>query len=719
MIRLLSVVMLAAACLAAPLAAEEGMWQIDALDAELLATMRGLGLELSPEQIFAPEGGIARAVVGLGGASGSFVSPHGLILTNHHVAFGAIQRASTQEHNYIEDGFYADRPEREAQALGYEARVLISIDDVTKRVLGAARGKSGAGRFKAIEKEIQKITQEAEQDRDVRVSVASFYEGMYYRMFTYFVIRDVRLVYAPPRSIGNYGGDIDNWMWPRHTGDFSFLRAYVAPDGASAVYSENNVPYQPAVYLPLSSAGVKDGDFTMIIGFPGQTQRHRSSHAIDWAQNWRFPERIRIFRDLLDIYTRASEDNPAVAIKVAQFDAMLNNAMKNYQGQLEGFGRVGLIERKLAEERAFEEWVRSDRARARRYGGVLETIGSLYAGQERIRDKQQVLSLLGFLGQMTSAAGTIYRWSGEKTKSDIDRDPAFMERNIPRMRERLGMIDRSYDETVDRRVMRYFMELAGDLPQEQRIVALEEMLAGIPAGDRSERIDALVEKLYGATKLGDSAERLRMFDLSRGELTEEGDAFIEFYAGLYPEIKELEDIDKAFSGDISAARPRFIEAMKEMKGGAFYPDANGTMRLTYGTVQGYAPRDAVWYEAITVLGGAVEKHTAENPFDCPPKLLELWRKSNFGDYADEYLGDVTIAFLSTCDITGGNSGSPIINGRGECIGTAFDGNWESISADYLYNEELTRAISVESRYILFVLDRFSGAYELLGELTVQ
>jgi hypothetical protein len=245
------------------------------------------------------------------------------------------------------------------------------------------------------------------------------------------------------------------------------------------------------------------------------------------------------------------------------------------------------------------------------------------------------------------------------------------------------------------------------------------MLAAMPGEKPCDRIDALVEKLYSGTKLGSAEERARMFDLSREDLMKEGDTFIEFYAKLYPEVKELEDIDEAFGGDISAVRPVLIEGIREWKGGSFYPDANGTMRLTYGTVKGYKPRDAVWYEPMTVLGGAVEKNTGVDPFDCPPKLIGLWEDRDFGKYMDKDLGDVPIAFLGTGDITGGNSGSPVINSRGECIGAAFDGNWESVSSDWLFNEDLTRTISVESRYILFVLDKFSGAYELLGELTIQ
>ncbi|MCK4549626.1 MAG: S46 family peptidase, partial [Candidatus Krumholzibacteria bacterium] len=659
--------------------AEEGMWQLDKFDAELFARMQELGLELSQEEIFTPGGeGIAYAIVNLGGGTGSFVSPYGLILTNHHVAFGALQRASSEEHNYIDDGFYADRSERELQAHGYQARVLISIEEVSDRVLKKAKGKKGAKRYEAIEDEIKKITAEAEEGKDVHVTVASFFGGMQYKMFTYFTCKDVRIVYAPPKAIGNYGGDIDNWMWPRHTGDFSFLRAYVAPDGSSAEYSEDNIPYEPAVHLPMSLEGVEKDDFTMIIGFPGQTMRYRSSYSTDWSQNWRFPGRIKLFGELLDIINKASDKDPGVKIKMARFDAMLNNSMKNYEGQQEGFKKAGLLDQKIAEEKEFTEWVNADKKRKKKYGKALPTIEKLYEEQALFRDKQVVVRFAGFMNRMMAVARTTYRWTEEKAKKDMDRDPVYMERNIPRIKQGLEMVDMEYDEGVDKQFLRYFMLASRELPEAQHIKVFDEMLAGY-SGTDEEKVDALISDLYAGTKLNDVEERKRMFDLSREELMKEGDTFIDFYAKIYPEFKEMTDRDEEFGGNISAVRPLLIEGMREWKGGAFYPDANGTIRLTYGTVKGYSPADAVNYSCITRLGGAIEKNTGEVPFDCPEKLVKLWEKKDFGKYEHGCFVDVPVAFLSTTDITGGNSGSPIINGKGECIGAAFDGNWESIS----------------------------------------
>lgn len=701
--------------------ADEGMWPIDELKTLDFKLLKARGLELSAKEIYNGKGdGIAYGIVSLGGGTGTFVSPKGLILTNHHVAFTALQRVSSAEQNYIADGFNAKSYSEEIPAPGYRAYVLLSIKDVTKKVLGAVNDTmTDLERYKAIEMRIKEIVEKAEKDRDVECRVSSFYDGMLYKLFTYFTIKDIRIVYAPPEAIGSYGGDIDNWMWPRHTGDFSFLRAYVAPDGSSAEHADENVPYEPKVHLAVSSKGVAEDDFTMIIGYPGQTMRYRTSNSIAHHQNFNYPRRIKMFGDLIDLFHRQGEKDPAVAIKLASFDAMLNNAMKNYQGMLEGFRSAGLLERKIEEEKAFTEWLEGNKKLHEKYGDALPSIEALYAELESRREKSQITGFAGFACQMLRAASMINRWSEEKEKEDIERDPGYQERDVPRLKQGLKIIQMSYDTETDKKALKYFLLLAADLPENQRVEAFDEMLAKAPGEDTEAKIDAIIEKLYAGTKLHTAEERIRMFDLSRKELLAENDAFIDFAVRVRPELKAMEEQDEAFAGALNKLRPQLIEAYKKWKGGALYPDANGTMRLTYGTVKGYAPRDAVQYDYITTLGGVVEKHTDEDPFDVPEDLLFLYESRDFGTYADDIMGDIPVDFLSTCDITGGNSGSPILNGRGEVIGSAFDGNYESISADYLFNEKLTRAINVDVRYVLFILDKFSGATHLLEEMTIH
>jgi hypothetical protein len=719
----LHTLLLAAMLLAVPamLLGEEGMWPIDQLDKLPWKDLQTMGLRLSAKQIYDGRGGgVAYAIVSLGGGTGSFVSPDGLILTNHHVAFGALQRTSTAEHNYITGGFNAESLADEIPAPGYRASVLLSIEDVTQKVLSAVTDSMGdLDRYNAVEKRIKEIVKYGEEKGDVECRVVSFYEGLQYKLFTWFVSKDVRIVYAPPESVGNYGGDIDNWMWPRHTGDFSFLRAYVSPNGKSAEYAKENVPYKPAVYLATSLAGVKENDFTMIIGYPGRTGRYATSYTIAQMQDYSYPKRIAMFKDWLAILAEEAKRGEDVKIKVAQFDMMLNNSMKNWEGMLEGFAKGGLLEKKRNTEQAFTKWLSMNPDMNKKYGDVLPGIASLYEGQKSYRDKNMIVGQMNFGCQMLRAAGTLDHWTEEKVKGDIERKPGYQERDVPRLKQSLRMIQMSYDPQVDRRVLKYFLMRAVELPGSQRIEAVDAVLQGATGPDAEKKIDAFLDKLYAGTKLASPDERLRMFDLSREDLLKEGDSFVKFAVDLDKEAKVLEDKDKTMGGALQRLNPRFMEAFMTWKGGVLYPDANGTIRLTYGTVKGYVPRDAVSYKYITSLAGVVEKNTGEDPFNCPKELLALYESLDYGAYEDAALGDVPVDFLSTCDITGGNSGSPILNGKGECIGAAFDGNYESISSDYLFIKETTRSINVDSRYILFIMDKMSGAKRLLDEMKIR
>ena len=443
------------------------MWPIDNLGKLPWKDLQAMGLQLSPKQIYdASGGGIARAIVSLGGGTGSFVSPNALILTNHHVAFGALQRTSTAEHNYIADGFNAASYEEEIPAPGYRASVLLSIEDATRKVLSAVNDSMGdLERFNAIEKRIKEIVKYGEEGRDVECRVVSFFDGMQYKLFTYFVCKDVRIVYAPPASIGNYGGDIDNWMWPRHTGDFSFLRAYVAPDGKSAEYAKENVPYKPAVHLAMSTKSVKENDFSMIIGYPGKTGRHATSYAIAQMQDYSYPKRIAMFKDWLAILGEEAKRGEDIEIKVAQFDQMLNNSMKNWEGMLEGFKKGGLLEKKRNTEQTFSKWLEMSPDMKKKYGDVLPAIAALYEEQKGYRDKNMIVGQMNFGCLMLRAAANLDRWTEEKAKVDIERKPGYQDRDVPRLKQSLRMIQMSYDPQVDRQGAQVFSHARGRSPR--------------------------------------------------------------------------------------------------------------------------------------------------------------------------------------------------------------------------------------------------------------
>jgi hypothetical protein len=701
--------------------AEEGMWLLDSIDQLPIESLKALGLELRAEELYSSKGGgIADAAVRVDGASGAFVSPQGLIVTNHHVAFGAVQKQSTPEHNYLRDGFYAETKEEELPAIGYDLSVLKSIDDVTRRVLGAVKdGMSDLERFRAIEKVSKKIIREAEEGKDVKCRLASMYGGSQYYLYTYFKIRDVRLVFVPPNSIGDFGGEIDNWMWPRHAGDFAFLRAYVAPNGESADYSEDNAPYKSQTYLKLSSSGVREGDFVMLIGFPGRTRRYESSFFIDNMVNHDYSRDIRTRMEVISILEEASAEDSSVAIRLSSSIKGLNNYLKKNKGMLEGFERAGILPEKKVEEELLGRFLNNSPELEKKYGRVLPELDSLFKERRRFGEKEFVMDWMTYRSKFLDFASTIYKWSLEKEKKDPDREPGYQDRDTLDTKESLEDAQVNLVPSADREVLVYFLEKALHLPSEQKIAAIERIFEGEQSADKSKLVEEFADDLYRRTRLGSVGERLRMFSMSKKELEELDDPFIEFAKQLEVEREELREKNKEFSGALTRLEPKLIQAYAQWKKRNFYPDANGTIRFNYGLVKGYVPCDAVTYGYITSLTGVMEKDTDEEPFDAPGELEDVYSKRDFGSCLDASLGDVPVNFLSTNDITNGNSGSPVMNGKGELVGLAFDGNYESISADYLFEPEITRAINVDIRYVLFLLDKVYHAGNLLQELTVR
>ena len=699
--------------------ADEGMFLLNQLPMERL---QALGFQLTPEQIYRPGGGgLSDAVVMVGGGTGAFVSPDGLILTNHHVAFAAIQMNSSPEHNYIKEGFWAKTRQEELPAPGYECRITLSFQDITPRVLHGIKKKwTGLKRYKAIEKRIKEIEEkESDEKAGIEAQVVSMYDGMYYYLFKYLRIKDVRLVYAPPEAIGQYGGDTDNWMWPRHAGDFSFMRAYVGPDGKPADYSPDNVPFHSKTYLPISTAGVKEGDFMFIMGYPGRTMRYRTSYSVRYNQKISYPYRIQLFKEMIQLLNRESEKDSSLKIKFASMEMMLSNVLKNNEGMLEGLKKSHLLERKLAMEKQLTDFLNRNPELQKAYGGVLPAIGKLYAQQEKWDQRETLLRFMAFGSRMYGFASTIYQWSVEKKKPNLERDPRFLDRNIPQIKQRMKIAQRDLHPPTDAKMLELFLLKLANLPEDQQVGPVVEILKRYPGKTKAEAIHEYVQEVYSGTKLADLDTRLKMMDMSYEELMAQNDPLIALAAKLSPVQKQIQDWEQTFAGQLSVLRPKFIEALTRWKKANLYPDANRTIRFTYGTVKGYEPRDAVIYKYITTLRGVLEKDTGKEPFNCPPKLRQLEENRDFGRYEDPLLRDVPVDFLGTTDITGGNSGSPVMNAKGEYIGIAFDGNYESMTSDWQFDPRLTRTISVDARYILFILDKFFGAKNILEELTVH
>ncbi|MBU1699097.1 MAG: S46 family peptidase [Candidatus Eisenbacteria bacterium] len=529
------------------------------------------------------------------------------------------------------------------------------------------------------------------------------------------------LVYAPARSVGKYGGDVDNWMWPRHTGDFSFLRAYVGPDGKPADPAPENVPYHPEHWLRIAVDGVKDGDFVMVAGYPGGTNRYRLADEVENRINWYYPMRAKVYGDLLASIDRAVEQYPDAKLKLAPMISGLNNTTKNYAGMLAGFDRTDVVAAKRELEAGLEAWIDADPENNAAYGTALEELQALLVKDQKYQERDLYWGVVS-RWSMLSSASRLYRLSQERKKPDMEREPGYQERDLDRMRRRLERMETSYDARVDRQVSKDRILMYATLAPENRIAAFDNYFGIGPGGADDAALDRILDEMYNKTKLEDLDTRLGWMDASVEEFEASADPFIRLAVALYPAEREMEDEEEALKGEFEDVRPRFMEALiayQRSRGVSVYSDANSTLRVTTGHVAGYEPRDGVWYLPFTTLEGLLEKETGEEPFDSPPALLEAIRAGEYGPYGLENLGSVPLDFLSTLDTTGGNSGSPTLNGRGELAGLLFDGAWESLLSDWYYEDERVRSIHTDVRYMLWVMDRVDKAHRLLKEMGVK
>ena len=703
---------LAVALFAAGLAffafADDGMWMPHQMKA---LNLKALGLRMDPENLYKKDGtGLMSAVVNLGGGTGEFVSPEGLILTNHHVAFGAIQRASSKDKDYIKDGFQALTRAEEIPAQGYNADVLLGYEEVTAKVLGALKPKmTPRERYDALEKAGKDLIALGEKGgKDLRCTLASMYSGNQYYLYTYKRIKDVRLVLAPPQDLGNFGGETDNWMWPRHTCDFSFLRAYVAKDGTGADYSADNVPYKPKSICKISLEGVSPDELTFVMGYPGVTFRNYTLAELKMDMD-ALGRRIADFQDTIAFFEAAGKSNKEVEIRYASRVKGLYNGLKNYQGKLEGLQKFGLIGKKTAQEKTFLDWAA---ASPKNYAGTVDALAAFLKKNEAFSARSARLNAVTGGSTLLGQALTIVRAVPEFQKPDKDRESAFQERNIPQIKMGIQLAERGYVLDTDRAYFKYTLKKQLAVPVEQIPVALRALLA-----QKSEKaIDDYVDGLYAKTVLASPDKRLEILMLKPAALAKLDDPFIRLAVDLEKELKAVREESKAVSQERADLKKAFEEAVLAWKGPNYAPDANGTIRFTFGPVLGYAPKDAVYYLPQTTLKGVLEKDTGVFPFAVPDKIKKLAADKDFGPYKDARLGDVPACFLNTTNVTGGNSGSPTFNAKGEQVGIIFDMTYESVIGDYYIIPELQRSISVDIRWVLFVTDKFSGATHLIKEM---
>lgn len=671
-------VVLAATAASAPVVADEGMWM-----PQQMPSLRDTGIQLDLTRFSDLTGDPLGAVISLGGCTASFVSPDGLVVTNHHCAFGTIQHNSRPERDLITNGFLAKTREEELPAApGQKVWVTTNIEDVTARVIAGLKPKvSDADRAKHLDRREKELVAECEKAGGVRCRVSSFFEGSQYLRLTQAEISDVRLVYAPSSKIGEFGGEIDNFEWPRHTGDFAFYRAYVG-----------GKPYQPKHWLKLAKTGVNEGDTVIVAGYPGRTFRYKTADEVRNYKEFVYPTNIRYMTDVIRLLEEAGKGNRDVQIKNASRIKSLANSLKNYTSVNEGFTKDRIVEARVTRE---------EKMRAVS-GAVLDEIARLNADRFRTRERELVLEwVVGRGSPMLAQAFTIVRLANERPKKDIERATKYQEREWANLLAASNRAQRTIDVASDRAVLAYF----GAEAEKYGIKELKGL-----------ELDAL----YANTKITSQEERAKMLNESVAQLRARKDPMLDLAFALLPLFETREASELAYTGAMARLRPKYFDVLRQVSGGTLYPDANSTLRITFGRVAGYSPKDATYYAPQTTLRGLLQKETGKEPFENPKTLLAAAADSTKTQaYVDPEIKDVPVNFLSTCDTTGGNSGSPTLNAKGELVGLLFDGNYESIDADFLFNPAVTRSIHVDAQYMLWVMDAVDGADALIRELGAE
>lgn len=698
--------------IAANAVADEGQWQPHQLP-QLKAELKRIGITMPTAKLADLSKHPMSAIVSLGGCSASFVSPAGLVVTNHHCAYGAIQRNATPEKNYIVDGFLAKTRAEELPG-GPNTLVYVTekVENVTERVLKDLGGAlTGRQRNEAISARVKALIAECESDKAYRCSVPAFHRGLEYYRVRQLMIRDVRLVYAPSDKIGNFGGDIDNYEWPRQTGDYSFLRAYVGPDGRPADPSPNNVPYKSKDFLVLSAEGLKNGDPILLAGYPGRTSRYKLPSEIRFARDTDFPAKVSTITADLAVIAEATKGNPAWDVRYASVAKGLNNVLKKTQGLLDGFARKDVAAIKDVQDAEFRTWY------ARSGNGIgsgpklLADLDAVIAADMALSREEGAYAEASH-SDLLKSARTLYRLAQERQKPDAQRDAGYQERDLSFIKARLTRLEQSFVPGVD----------------QARYAAALNRYAKIESKLRPQGLDALVpttialDAIYKSTELADTAKRLAWMGKDVDAFRTSTDPFIVLAVRLNDVAKGLEERRKEVDGNLDRTIPQYMTAViayKKSQGKPVYPDANSTLRVTYGTVSPYAPRDGLVKGPFTTVEGIVEKATDKDPFLVPAALTEAVKAKRYGVFKDPVLNTVPVNFLSSADTTGGNSGSAVMNKRGELVGLNFDSTYESITKDWYFDTAITRAIHVDIRYMLWVMKEVDGADNLLKEMTIK
>jgi hypothetical protein len=688
--------------------ADEGQWQPHQLP-QLKSELKRIGITIPAEKLADLSKHPMSAMVSLGGCSASFVSPDGLIVTNHHCAYAAVQRNATPEHNYIVNGYLAKT--RDAELPGGPSTLVYvteKVENVTERVLkGLSANLSGKDRHEQVESRIKALIAECESDKAYRCSVPAFHRGGEYYRIRQLMIRDVRLVYAPADAVGNFGGDIDNYEFPRQAGDFSFLRAYVGKDGRPADPSPDNVPYKSKDFLVLSAEGLKNGDPILLAGYPSRTSRYKLPSEIRFARDVDYPAKAASITADLSVIAASTMGNPSYDVRYASVAKSLNNVLKKTQGLMEGFARTDIAAIKDKQDAEFRAWQKA-------HGGSKTLLSDLDAaiGADMAGSQQEAAWLEATHSDLLKSARTLYRLSLERQKPDAQREAGYQERDLSFIKARLARLEQSFVPSVDQARWTAALNRYARIDQKNHPHGLDALLP---------KVDAVPAMVKG-TELADTARRLAWIGKDPEAFRQSHDPFIQLAVRLQDAAMALENHRKEVDGNLERVIPQYMDAViawKKSQGKPVYPDANSTLRVTYGTVAPYTPRDGIVKGPFSTVEGIVQKATNKEPFNAPANLLQAIREKRYGVFKDPVLGTVPVNFLSSADTTGGNSGSAVMNKRGELIGLNFDSTYESITKDWYFDPVITRAIHVDIRYMLWVMTEVDHADNLLKEMTIK
>ncbi len=695
------------------LQADEGMFPMSEL-AKL--NLKEKGIELTAEQLFNPTGlSLVDGVCRVNGCTGSFVSPRGLIITNHHCAYDAIQKASSAERDLLTKGFSATTLADEIPAPDYVVRVTQDYRDVSAEVLAAIDDSmSHADRKKAIERRSKELEANAEKERpELRAEVSEMFAGKTYVLFNYTYLKDVRLVFAPPQAVGNFGGEIDNWEWPRHTGDFSFMRAYTAPDGTSATYSADNIPFQPKRFVQVQPQGVNENDVVFLLGYPGRTARHKTASFLQYEQDVRLPAIVDLYQWQIDVMTTAGSQDRAVEIKHASRIRSLANVEKRSRGQLKGLLRAQIVATRERQESELQSFIEADPTRRGKYGNVLADIRAVYAEMSAAAELEILLDQLRTAVRTIAAGFFIYDAAVEREKADLERESPYMERNFSESIQKLKVSMADFHPPTETLLLTGILEKLSRIPQAKEIQPLRSMLVE-PA-----QIESRSANLIAQSRLGDVAFIESCLKLTPQELAQSQDPLLQLIVQLYPSYLKLRESDKARDGRLGQLYALLVDVKQHFLAQSFIPDANSTLRLTTGRVRSYSPEDAVIKTPITTLRGVIEKTTGVEPFITPREVIDKYQAGDLGRFRNAHLNDVPVAILYDTDTTGGNSGSPVFNSRGELVGVNFDRCFEATINDFAWNTNYSRSIGVDIRYVLWITGTVYGAQHLLQEMGVK